>query len=164
MKTAVTYSVVARKNPKDPEFAPKFYAQAQARGEADIKTLSDRIELMCTVTRADVMAVLVALESTITDCLSNGEIVRLGDLGSLQMSLSSDGSFNKKEFNTSLIKKSRILFRPGETLQAMQKTLRYERVDQLPKKEDVKEDAKEDEKGDPNEESKGDSSKEEMIP
>ena len=134
MKTAVTYSVVARKNPKEPEFPPKFYAHAQARGEADIKTLSDRIQVMCTVTRADVMAVLVALETTVNDCLANGEIVRLGDLGSLQMSLSSDGAVSKEDFTPSMIKKSRILFRPGETLAAMQKTLRYERVEQHPKK------------------------------
>ena len=134
MKTAVTYSVVARKNPKEPEFPPKFYAHAQARGEADIKTLSDRIQVMCTVTRADVMAVLVALETTVNDCLANGEIVRLGDLGSLQMSLSSDGAVSKEDFTPSMIKKSRILFRPGETLQAMQKTLRYERVEQHTKK------------------------------
>ena len=134
MKTAVTYSVVARKNPKEPEFPAKYYAHAQARGEADIKTLSDRIQVMCTVTRADVMAVLVALETTITDCLANGEIVRLGDLGSLQMSLSSDGAVSKEEYTPNMIKKSRILFRPGDTLQAMQKTLRYERVEPLPKK------------------------------
>lgn len=133
MKTSVTYSVVSRKNPREPESAPLFYAHAQARGEADIRTLSDRIELMCTVTRADVMAVLVALESTISECLSNGEIVRLGDLGSLQMSLSSKGAPSKEDFTAGLIEKSRILFRPGETLQAMQKTLHFERVEQLPK-------------------------------
>ena len=133
MKTAVTYSVVSRKNPREPEAPALFYAHAQARGEADIRTLSDRIELMCTVTRADVMAVLIAVESVITDCLANGEIVRLGDLGSLQMSLSSKGVMAKEDFTASLINKSRILFRPGDTLQAMQKNLRYERVEQLPK-------------------------------
>ena len=133
MKTSVTYSVVSRKNPKDLELPALFYAQAQARGEADIRTLSDRIELMCTVTRADIMAVLVALESSVKECLSNGEIVRLGDLGSLQMSLSSRGAATKDQFSPNMIEKSRILFRPGETLQDMQKTLRYERVEVLPK-------------------------------
>ena len=134
MKTAVTYSVVSRKNPHNQDAPTMYYAHAQARGEADIRTLSDRIELMCTVTRADVMAVLVAVETVIKDCLANGEIVRLGDLGSLQMSLSSSGVPTKKDFNASLIRKARILFRPGETLSAMKNNLRYERVEQLPKK------------------------------
>ena len=62
MKTAVTYSVVSRKNSRKQDAPAMFYAQAQARGEADIRTLSDRIELMCTVTRADVMAVLPKIE------------------------------------------------------------------------------------------------------
>lgn len=134
MKTSLTYSVVARKNPREPETPALYYAQAQARGEADIRTLSDRIELMCTVTRADVMAVLAALESTISECLANGEIVRLGDLGSLQLSLSSKGAPSAKEFSSSMICNSRFLFRPGETLRAVQKTLNFERVEQKKKK------------------------------
>lgn len=133
MKSSVTYSVVSRKNPNEPELPAKFYAQAQARGESDIRTLSDRIELMCTVTRADIMAVLVALEETVKDALANGEIVRLGELGALQMSLSSKGAASKEEFYPNMILRSRILFRPGETLKDMQKTLRFERVETLPK-------------------------------
>ena len=53
MERAVTYSVVERKDPKNPEVQGKFYAQAQARGEAGIRELSQRIQNECTVTRAD---------------------------------------------------------------------------------------------------------------
>ena len=134
MKTAVTYSVVKRRNPRNIMGLPKYYAQAQSRGEADTRSLAVRIQEMCTVTRADCMAVLVALETAVTECLSNGEIVRLGDLGSLQVSLSSTGAEKKEDFNASLISKSRILFRPGETLQGMQHTMKYERVEQRPLK------------------------------
>ena len=137
MKGSVTYSVAPRKNPHDKEAAPKFYAQAQARGEADIRAISDRIQAMCTVTRADVMAVLVALEGAVSDCLANGEIVRLGDLGSLQVSISSEGANEPKEFNTSFITKTRILFRPGETLSHMQQELRFERVEKKGKKDEA---------------------------
>ena len=134
MKNSVTYSVIQRKSPRNPLDAPKFYAQAQARGEADIRALSDRIQVMCTVTRPDVLAVLSALEVVVSDSLSNGEIVRLGDLGSLQISLSSTGALTKEEFSTALINKVRILFRPGETLSNMKRTLKYERVEPKPKK------------------------------
>ena len=57
MDKYLTYSVVERKDPQNPEVAGKFYAQAQARGEAGIRELSQRIQQTCTVTRADVMAV-----------------------------------------------------------------------------------------------------------
>ena len=79
------------------------------------------------------MAVLVALETVIKDCLSNGEIVRLGELGSLQMGLSSHGVLTEEDFNASMIYKSRIHFRPGLTLSAMLATLHFKRV---PKKLD----------------------------
>ena len=61
MDKYLTYSVVERKDPSSPEVQGKYYAQAQARGEAGIREMSQRIQQMCTVTRADVMAVLIAL-------------------------------------------------------------------------------------------------------
>ena len=50
MDKYLTYSVVERKDPQNPEVAGKFYAQAQARGEAGIRELSQRIQQTCTVT------------------------------------------------------------------------------------------------------------------
>ena len=135
MKASVTYSLVQLKNPRNKMASPLYYAKAQARGVADIRSISDRIEVMCTVTRADVVAVLTALETCVSDCLANGEIVRLGDLGSLQIGLSSKGAPTKGEFNSSMIEKSRILFRPGETLSKMQHTLSFKRVAPIVKKD-----------------------------
>lgn len=133
MKNSLTYSVVERKDPKFPDNPGKYYAQAQARGEAGIREISERIQKECTVTRADVMAVLTALEGIVAEALSNGEIVRLGDLGSLQVSIGSTGAETKEEFNDSMINKRKILFRSGIGLQDMLATLSYERV--LSKKE-----------------------------
>lgn len=140
MEKYLTYSVVERKDPQNPETPGKFYAQAQARGEAGIREISQRIQQMCTVTRADVMAVLIALEDVVAEALTNGEIVRLGELGSLQVSLSGEGSADAESFNDSLIKKAKILFRGGKTLQNAMTTLKYEQVEQkYAKKEETEE-------------------------
>lgn len=140
MEKYLTYSVVERKDPQNPETPGKFYAQAQARGEAGIREISQRIQQMCTVTRADVMAVLIALEDVVAEALTNGEIVRLGELGSLQVSLSGEGSADAESFNDSLIKKARILFRGGKTLQNAMTNLQYEQVEQkYAKKEETEE-------------------------
>ena len=40
MARSVTYSVVPRINPRDKEAAPKFYAQAQARGDVNIREMA----------------------------------------------------------------------------------------------------------------------------
>ena len=137
MDKYLTYSVVERKDPKNPEVQGKFYAQAQARGEAGIRELSQRIQQMCTVTRADVMAVLIALEDVVADSLANGEIVRLGELGSLQVSLSGSGSTLKEDYHDGLIEKSRILFRGGKTLSNMLGALRFQKVEQKYTKDDT---------------------------
>lgn len=129
MKKAVTYSVVGRVNPADRENGDmKFYAQSQARGEMGIREISERIHQMCTVTRADVMAVLTGLEEIVSEGLQGGEIVRLGELGSLQLSLSGDGSDTEDTYTDALIDKVRVLFRPGTVMQEAINNLAFERV------------------------------------
>ena len=128
MARSVTYSVVPRINPRDKEAAPKFYAQAQARGDVNIREMATRIQGSCTVTKADVYAVLVALEDVIVEALQNGEIVRLGELGTFQVSLSGKGAVTSEEYDASLIKKARINFRPGLTLAGMLDSLSFSKV------------------------------------
>jgi len=129
MKKTVTYSVVGRVNPSDRESGEKkFYAQSQARGEMGIREISERIHQMCTVTRADVMAVLTALEEIVSEGLQGGEIVRLGELGSLQLSLSGGGAETEELYNDSLIERVRVLFRPGTIMQEAINNLAFEKV------------------------------------
>lgn len=113
MARTVKYSVIPRINPRDRESEPKYYAQVKTSGDVSIREIAERIQQSCTVTKADVHAVLVALEDVIIDALKGGEIVRLGDLGSLRISLSCKGASTEQEFNTSLITRVRILFHPG---------------------------------------------------
>ena len=128
MARSVTYSVVPRINPRDKEAAPKFYAQAQARGDVNIREMASRIQGTCTVTKADVYAVLVALEDVIVEALQNGEIVRLGELCTLQVGLSGKGAVTSEDYDTSLIRKARINFRPGLTLAGMLSSLSFSKV------------------------------------
>ena len=128
MARSVTYAVVPRINPRDKEAAPKFYAQAQARGDVNIREMATRIQGTCTVTKADVYAVLVALEDVIVEALQNGEIVRLGELGTFQVGLSGKGAVTSEDYDTSLIRKARINFRPGLTLAGMLSNLSFSKV------------------------------------
>ena len=128
MARNVTYSVSPRITPRDKEAAPKYYGQVQASGDISIREMAERIQSNCTVTKADVYAVLVALEDVIIDALKSGEIVRLGDLGSFQIGISSKGAETEKDYSDSLIKKARINFRPGTALAGMLTTLSFSKV------------------------------------
>ena len=128
MARNVTYSVSPRINPRDKEAAPKFYGHVQASGDISLREMSERIQQTCTVHKSDVFAVLVALEDVITDALKGGEIVRLGDLGILQIGISSKGAVSEDDYTEELIKKARINFRPGLALAGILTGLTYKKV------------------------------------
>ncbi len=128
MARSVTYSVVPRINPRDKEMPAKYYAQAQARGDVNVREMAERIQATCTVHKTDVYAVLVALEDVVKEAIQNGEIVRLGELCTLQVSLSGKGALTEDDYNTSLIERAKINFRPGKVLAEALASLSYSKV------------------------------------
>ena len=128
MARSVTYSVVPRINPREKDEAPKYYAQAQARGDISLRDMAERIQATCTVHKSDVYAVLVALEDVVAEAIQNGEIVRLGDLCTLQVSLSSKGALTEEDYTTDLIKRAKINFRPGRVLSNALASLSFSKV------------------------------------
>ena len=128
MSRSVTYSVVPRRNPSEKGTPPKFYAQAQARGDINLREMAERIQSSCTVNKADVYAVLVALEDVVAEALQNGEIVRLGELCTLQVSLNGKGALTEEDYTADLIKRAKINFRPGRVLSNALAGLSYTKV------------------------------------
>ena len=128
MARNVTYSVSPRINPRDKEAAPKYYGHVQASGDINIREMSERIQQTCTVHKSDVYAVLVALEDVITEALRGGEIVRLGELGTLQIGISSKGAVTEEDYSDSLITKARINFRPGSAIVGVLDNLSFAKV------------------------------------
>jgi predicted histone-like DNA-binding protein len=126
MARSVTYPVVPRTKPGEKNDAPKYYAQA--RGDINIREMAERIQSTCTVHKTDVYAVLVALEDVVAEAIQNGEIVRLGDLCTLQVSLSGKGSLTEEDYNESLIKRAKIIFRPGKVLAGALDSLNFSKV------------------------------------
>jgi predicted histone-like DNA-binding protein len=128
MARNVTYSVSPRINPRDKEAAPKYYGHVQANGDIDTREMAERIQSTCTVHKSDVYAVLVALEDVVAEAIQNGEIVRLGDLCTLQVGLSGKGALTEEDYNENLIKRAKINFRPGKVLAGALETLSFSKV------------------------------------
>lgn len=105
----------------------KYYASTQMTGETDIEQLTKSIEKISTVSGADIRAVLYALVDVAVDALADSRIVRLGDLGSIRLSVSSDGKASPEEVNANAIKSTKVLFAPGKKLKSMQKDLTFEK-------------------------------------
>jgi len=128
MARSVTYSVVPRRNPSNKNEPARYYAQAQARGDVSLREMAERIQSTCTVHKSDVYAVLVALEDVIAEALQNGEIVRLGDLCTLQVSINGKGALTEEDYDQGLIKRAKVNFRPGKVLAEALASLAFSKV------------------------------------
>jgi len=124
----VKYNLNEKGNPGKPDAPKKFYANAKSSGEVTFRSLSKEIAgASTTVSDTDVLAVLNDLTKVLSRHLADGKIVRFGDFGSFQISLSSEGAETAAKFNSSMIKGSKILFRPGIDLRDMLTTVKYEK-------------------------------------
>ncbi|MBN2348111.1 MAG: HU family DNA-binding protein [Bacteroidales bacterium] len=106
----------------------KFYASTSSDGEVSLAGLTTSIEKISTVSGADIRAVLYALVDVMTDTLADGRIVRMGELGSLRVSISSEGKLTAEEVNANAIRNSKVIFTPGKKIKDMLSILQYTKV------------------------------------
>ncbi|MDY3337930.1 HU family DNA-binding protein [Riemerella anatipestifer] len=125
----VKFTVIQKGNPSKPEEPKKYYASAKASGEVTFRSLSKEIaQGSTTVSDTDVLAVLNDLTKVLSKHLSDGKIVRFGDFGSFQISISSEGAETEDKVTAAKIKSNKILFRPGIELREMLAVAKYEKA------------------------------------
>ena len=123
---AIKFKVIERGHPGVPGGGEKkFYASANMSGELTLSGLTKSIEKISPVSGADSRAVLYGMVDVMQDALANGQIVRLGELGSLRVSISSEGKETAEEVNASAIKGARVVFTPGKDIKTMLKNLSF---------------------------------------
>ena len=123
---AIKYKVVAKGQPGVVGGGDKkFYATPVLEGEVTLNDLTRLIEMSSTVSGADIRAVLYALVEITVDSLSKGSIVRLGELGSLRPSLSSEGRATEVEVNASAIRNTSVIFAPGSRIKEMLAAVKF---------------------------------------
>lgn len=124
---AIKYNVIQKAYPGDPTGPKKFYANSIADGEISLRKLSKEIAQTSSVSESDVYASLIDLAKMLAKHLADGKIVRLGDFGSFQISISSEGADSISKVTSASIKNAKILFRPGIDLRETLATLKYEK-------------------------------------
>lgn len=123
---AITLKTIQRGEPGVPGGGEKkWYASANATGEVDLDQLSELIEMISTVSNIDIYGVLKGLIKVVPRELAAGNIVRLGDLGYLRVSVSSEGHDSEEEVNASSVTDTRIIFTPGKALDGMLNNLEF---------------------------------------
>lgn len=112
----ITFNVIQKRNPQDPDAPQKFYADIVGNGETTLADLAKYASTVSTVSKADILAVLESTFSKIADDVADGKIVYVGEYFTLQAGGSSEGRDTAAEVNSSSIESLRTIFRPGKMI------------------------------------------------
>ncbi|PKP12196.1 MAG: DNA-binding protein [Bacteroidetes bacterium HGW-Bacteroidetes-4] len=126
---AIRYKVIERAEPGVPGGGRRrYFASANVSGEFTLRDATKRIEKTSTINGADIYGVLYALIEVMKDALADGQIFRLGDLGSLRVSLSSQGFDSPDKVTPASIKGARVIFTPGTEIKDLLVSLDYKKL------------------------------------
>lgn len=127
---AQTFKLIERKNlGKDNQANPKkYYAQAVNNGYVSFEELCAEIAENCSLTSADVKAMMDRMNYILDKNLRAGRIVQFGEIGNFRFAVGSTGSLTTKDFENVQIKKPKIVFTPGSRLQDTRTLATFERI------------------------------------
>ena len=125
---SVKFSVTPRKDPRDQNSQPKYYATVRSNGRVDTHGIAKDINKISTISSVDTAAVLEAFMNVVPDQLADGKIVELGDFGTFRVSVSSEGAEQPEAVTTRSITDVRILFQPGKRFKKLINSTEFEKI------------------------------------
>jgi len=127
---SVKFTVVPRKDPRDRESEPRYYAMPKSEGRTDTNKLARQIGRMSSLSSADTTGMLEAFLTIVPDELSEGRIVELGEFGTFRISFSSEGSVAPADVTAANITDTRVIFTPGRRFKKVLDTLDFQKESQ----------------------------------
>ena len=101
MAKSIRYVVRPKRNPREKNTPPRYYAVVASRGTTTTRELAENISSATTLQLPDVVAVLAALQLVVCEELAKGNTVSLGSLGYLKMTMNSKGALTGEEYKIS---------------------------------------------------------------
>lgn len=138
---SVKFKASVRVNPRDLSLPRKYYAQIINGDNINFDDLADIISKVSNLNYGQVVGALGSLIEVIEMQLKHGRQVHLGSLGTLYLTLSSEGVDEVSDLSSNDIKKASIRFRPGKRLKRLTKTLEFEKVSDYSDEQDTQQDA-----------------------
>jgi predicted histone-like DNA-binding protein len=125
---SVNYKLVERPNPRDFSLPKKHYARIVNGDDITFEELAQLISRVSNLNYGSVVGMLATLVDVIELQLVHGRQVRLNDLGTLYLTLFSEGVDKEGDFTSANIRKAAIRFRPGRRLKKLVRNLNFEKV------------------------------------
>lgn len=124
------YKLIQKPNPLEPHVQQrKWYASPVKEGTVNNDQLSRDIAARSPFPRSVVMNVIEKIADEIPRYLTEGFSVNLSDLGTLRLSLSSEGVDTPEKFSTENIENVRIIFTPSPEFKRTLLSVQYERAE-----------------------------------
>lgn len=111
---SVRYKKVQNKI-KDSKTYGKWYGRSVTLGSVSTEDLAEELSHATTVTRADIMAVLIELAVAMKRHLLNSQAVQLDGIGSFRVGISSTPADKKEDFKANKITNYHIVYTPERT-------------------------------------------------
>ena len=110
------YKIIKKTNPRDAKAPKKQYASPINTGKLTVRDLSKDVAARTTLTKGDIENVLTSCLEVIPTYLKIGMSVKLGDFGTVRLSIKSEGVDENKKYDASKIKGVKIIFTPSTEL------------------------------------------------
>ena len=118
----------ARQAGRQGDSPKKFYPSVVATGKVDQHDAAKMAAEMSTVSPADTAAVIENFLNIVTNVLTRGNIVRLGDFGSFWLRIASDGEATEAEVHKENIESVLPRFTPGNRVQQALDAIEFEKA------------------------------------
>jgi predicted histone-like DNA-binding protein len=105
-----------------------YYPCAVSVGKVHLDDLAPLIAGRSTTSRADCYGVIIALSDVIGEVLSNGNIVKIDNLGTFQLVLQGTSSETEDALGKSNIKGAKINYKPSKHLKTKMGRNTYQRM------------------------------------
>lgn len=120
------YKLIQKVNPLEPDSDRKWYSSPVKTGTINNYQLSKGIAAKSSMTRGAVLNVIENMFDEIPKYLMDGYSVNLNNLGTLRISLSSEGVNSPEDFTDDNIKNMRVVFTPSPEFKKSLKNIKYE--------------------------------------
>lgn len=104
-----------------------YIPQPAAGNPVSIQEICQKINDMCTVNPAGVVAVVNALQTVVGNCLAAGNSVRLGDLGNFWIKMNANAAASPEEVTAANINEVGVKFRAAPALKHRINSVHFER-------------------------------------
>jgi len=114
---AIFYKIIQKKNPRDQQAAPKFYASTASAGKIYTEDLAKEMGKSYTISEGELIGMLYMLGDLVNAHVAQGQTVELRKLGTFQPVIHSKGADTAEAYNANThVTKITVRFRPDSAL------------------------------------------------